>query len=131
LESKFAFSDIFFGISDHFEVGEIDRPDNIPASDQFSSKMAPFPRLPPSLAAAKEAGLSAMTSFFSPKVEPGRPPKKASKAGRPRAEKDVAPPAAGAAPAPAPAEAEPMEKKVKATRHNWSKGKGLKRMSDA
>jgi hypothetical protein len=83
------------------------------------------------VAAAKDAGLSLMSRFFSPKVAPGRPPKKASKAGRPRTEKDLAPPAAAAAAATVPAEAEPKEKKVRTTRQNWAKGDGLKRMSDA
>ena len=44
--------------------------------------MAPPKKLPKTEEAAKEQGLSSMTSFFSLKPKPGRPTKNSSKAGR-------------------------------------------------
>ena len=67
-----------------------------------------------------------MTDFFGPKVKRGRPQKAASKAGR-LATKEVPPttalPQAVLKPAPVINE--------KFTRRNWSKGDGLKIMTDA
>ena len=89
--------------------------------------MAPFKRLPKSVSDAKKSGLAPLTDFFSKKVKRGRKPKKnASKAGRPVLVK-------------APIEfvqrtvastKEPKLKRKK-TRQNWSKGDGLKCMTEA
>ena len=89
--------------------------------------MPPLKALPKSEAHAKKEGCAPMTTFFSPKTLPGRPKNKPSAAGRPAAQKDQAPTVAVAT-----KEAEaPTQKKAKATRQSWSKGEGLKRMSDA
>ena len=90
--------------------------------------MPPFKALPKSEAAAKQQGLAPMTNFFGPKTLPGRPKKKPSNAGRRAVHKDSAPAAAAAT---AATEAPTKKPKVKATRQSWSKGEGLKRMSDA
>ena len=91
--------------------------------------MAPPKKLPKTEGAAKEQGLSGMTSFFSPKTKRGRPTKTASNAGRKAASES---PAAGAAAAAPPAAAaKPQAKKIAVTRRNWSKGEGLKEMTDA
>ena len=90
--------------------------------------MAPMKKLPTSEAAAKVEGLAPMTAFFSAKAVPGRKKKKRgqSNAGRPKVQKEVPAPAAAAA-SEAPKQ---NPKKPKATRQNWAKGDGLKRMSD-
>ena len=86
--------------------------------------MAPPKKLPKTEGAAKEQGLSGMTSFFSPKTKRGRPTKTASNAGRKAASES---PAAGAAAAAPPAAAaKPQAKKIAVTRRNWSKGEGSK-----
>ena len=90
--------------------------------------MPPFKALPKSEAAAKKEGFAPMTTFFGPKPLPGRPKKKPSNAGRRAVHKDSAPAAAAAT---AATEAPTQKPKVKATRQSWSKGEGLKRMSDA
>jgi hypothetical protein len=65
-------------------------------------------------------------NFFSQKAAPGRPAKKTSKAGRPAQKRSAL-----LAEVPIAAAVAPKAKKIKATRQNWSKGEGLKRMSDA
>ena len=94
--------------------------------------MAPPKKLPKTEEAAKEQGLSSMTSFFSPKRKPGRPTKNSSNAGRKAAaESSDAAAAKKKVAAPTAAAAKPQAKKVAATRRNWSKGEGLKAMTDA
>ena len=90
--------------------------------------MAPPKKLPKTEEAAKEQGLSSMTSFFSLKPKPGRPTKNSSKAGRKAAAES---PDAAAVAAPTAAVAKPQAKKVAIARRNWSKGEGLKAMTDA
>ena len=90
--------------------------------------MAPPKKLPKTEEAAKEQGLSSMTSFFSLKPKPGRPTKNSSKAGRKAAAES---PDAAAVAAPTAAAAKPQAKKVAVARRNWSKGEGLKAMTDA
>ena len=88
--------------------------------------MAPFKALLKTVGDAKKKGLVPMVDFFGPKVKRGRPQKAASKAGR-LATKEVPPttalPQAVLKPAPVINE--------KLTRRNWSKGDGLKIMTDA
>ena len=95
--------------------------------------MPPFKRLLKSEVAATEQGLAPITQFFKPKIKPGRPSKTSSKAGRKAAPKDpAAAPAAKLPPLHAPASAEqPKAKKQKVSRQNWSKGDGLKRLTEA
>ena len=88
--------------------------------------MPPFKALPKSETAAKEQGLVTIMNFFSQKAAPGRPAKKTSKAGRPAQKRSAL-----LAEVPIAAAVAPKAKKIKATRQNWSKGEGLKRMSDA
>ena len=96
--------------------------------------MPPFKRLPKSQMAAKEQSLAPMTQFFKVKIKPGRPSKTSSKAGRKAAPKDPAAAPAAKLPAAAPAAAsgeQPKAKMQKVSRQNWSKGDGLKRMTEA
>lgn len=96
--------------------------------------MPPFKRLPKSQVAATEQGLAPMTQFFKPKIKPGRPSRTSSKAGRKAAPKDPAAAPAAKLPAAAAAAAsaeQPKAKKQKVSRQNWSKGDGLKRMTEA
>ena len=93
--------------------------------------MPPFKSLPKSEAAAKGQGLASMTDFFSVNKIVGRPSRTSSNAGRPTgAEKR---PAQALAAPPAEAAKAPVDKpkKLKLTRANWSKGEGLKKMTDA
>ena len=90
--------------------------------------MSPPKKRPKTEEAAKEQGLSSMTSFFSLKPKPGRPTKNSSKAGRKAAAES---PDAAAVAAPTAAAATPRTKKVAVARRNWSKGEGLKAMTDA
>ena len=91
--------------------------------------MAPKKHLQKNEAAAKEIGLTPMACFFKVKKQKGRPFKKVLNAGRPTSSGVSSSPAVAIAAAPP---SEPSEqKKVKLTRQNWSKGEGLKRMSEA
>ena len=80
--------------------------------------------LPKTVGDAKKKGLVPMTDFFGPKVKRGRSKKAASKAGR-LATKEVPPTTALTQAVLKPA---PM---IKDKRRNWSKGDGLKIMTDA
>ena len=92
-----------------------------------------FKRLPKFQVAATEQGLDPITQFFKPKTKAGRPSKTSSNAVRKAAPKNPdAAPAAKLPPLHAAASAEqPKAKKQKASRQNWSKGDGLKRMTEA
>ena len=83
--------------------------------------------------AATEQGLGPITQFFKPKTKAGRPSKTSSNAGRKAAPKNPdAAPAAKLPPLHAAASAEqPKAKKQKASRQNWSRGDGLKRLTEA
>jgi hypothetical protein len=114
--SKFAVIDTFFNLA----IGALK-----------SAKMPPFKSLPKSEAAAKGQGLASMTDFFSVNKKVGRPSRTSSNAGRPTgAEKR---PAQALAAPPAEAAKAPVDKpkKLKLTRAYWSKGEGLKKMTDA
>ena len=90
--------------------------------------MAPPKKFPKTEEAAKEQGLSSMTSFFSLKPKPGRPTKNSSKAGRKAAAES---PDAAAVAALTAAAAKPQAKKVAVARRNWSKSEGLKAIADS
>ena len=96
--------------------------------------MPPFnKRLPKSQLATTEQGLGPITQFLKPKTEAGRLSKTSSNAGRKAAPKNPdAAPAAKLPPLHAAASAEqPKAKKQEASRQNWPRGDGLKRLTEA